>query len=137
VVGIIVMVHAVRRLECASATTSASAWHAPSLVVVACSLVKSPLTPFLQGWPKILFLVFQKPVGIRIIVVDMLGVIMLSPVIVVHWSSSVIVLWCFSLLLKLAEVEGLRLTEFGKILIKFCYYLQSFRDQMTMQGFGT
>jgi hypothetical protein len=47
VVGIVVMVHAVWRLECASAATSTSAWHASSLVVVACSLVECPLTPFL------------------------------------------------------------------------------------------
>jgi hypothetical protein len=34
VVGIIVVVHAVQRLECASVMTAASAWHAPSLDVL-------------------------------------------------------------------------------------------------------
>jgi hypothetical protein len=52
VVGVIVMVHAIRRLECASIATSAPAWHASSLIVSICSVVKSPFTPFLRGGPK-------------------------------------------------------------------------------------
>jgi hypothetical protein len=43
-------------------------------------------------------------------------------------------LGCFSLLLKLAEVQDLRLAEFGKVLIELHNCLRPFPDKVIVQG---
>jgi hypothetical protein len=43
-------------------------------------------------------------------------------------------LGCFSLLLKLAEVQDLRLAKFVQVVIEFCDILQLFPNQMTVHG---
>jgi hypothetical protein len=85
VVGIPVVVHAIQRFECEWTSTVTLAWRAPSLVVQVSSSIEGPLTSFLWEWPKILFLVVQRPTAIGIDVVYLLGVTTLV-VVLAGWS---------------------------------------------------
>jgi hypothetical protein len=116
VIGIIVVVHALWRLEWVLATDSSSTWHSSPMVVLVCSALKSPLTPHLRRWPKILFPVFWRPATIRIDAIDMLGVIVLFPIILVCWPWSFVMLGCFfcsSSLQKWRTSDLLNLAKFS------------------------
>jgi hypothetical protein len=122
-VGFAVMKHTVQRLECiwASAASTTSAWCATSLAVVSGHLVKGCLIPLLWRWPKVLFPIFQWPTTIGINVVHKLVVTALN-VIIVRRPWGFILLWNFSLLLKIAEMLDLRLAEFCKLFIQLWHY---------------
>jgi hypothetical protein len=104
-VGFTIAVHTIQRLESvqASATTVASAWHAPFLTVLTWSVIESPLASFLRRWSKILFPILWRSAAIRIDDVYLLEVAAFI-IIVMRWFWSFVVLRCFSLLLELAEV---------------------------------
>jgi hypothetical protein len=99
-------------------------------------MVERPMTLFLRGWPKKFFPVFWRPTAIRVDVVYLLEVAMLV-VIVAGWFQGFIVLGCFSLLFKLAEMQNLRLAEFGEVFIKLWNNLRLFPDPMIVQRSGT
>jgi hypothetical protein len=114
VVDIAVVVHAVWRLECALATTSASTWYVTPLIVLVCFVVEGSLTPFLRGWSKILFSVFWRPIAIRIDVVNMLGVAMLPGVIVMRWPWGFTCLGAFICCLSMWKWRASNLLNLAK-----------------------
>jgi hypothetical protein len=119
VAGFTIMKHVVQRPEClqASVTTVAPARCAASLTVLSGPLVEGGMVPFLRWWSKILFLVFRWPTTIEINAMHRLGVIALI-VIIVRRPWSIILLWSFPLLLKLAKILNLRVAQFCKLLIE-------------------
>jgi hypothetical protein len=123
------MEHAVRRLVGVwpSAATVASAWCAPSLMILIWPLVESALASFLRRGSEILIPIFWWPTNIRIDVVHWLGVAALI-IIITRRPWSFILLWSFSLLLKLAEVLDLRLAEFCELFIELRHYFWLFPD---------
>jgi hypothetical protein len=60
--------------------------------------------------------------------VCLLGVATLVAVVIMGWSGGFVMLGWFSLLLKLAEVQDLRLAKLGEVLIEFRNYLRLFPD---------
>jgi hypothetical protein len=60
--------------------------------------------------------------------VCLLGVATLVAVVIMGWSGGFVMLGWFSLLLKLAEVQDLRLAELGEVLIEFHNCLWLFPD---------
>jgi hypothetical protein len=76
-----------------------------SLAVMSGPLIEGCMVPFLRRWSKILFPVLWWPTTIGIDVVHRLGVIVLIIFVARPWSF--VLLRCFPLLLKLAEVLDL------------------------------
>jgi hypothetical protein len=70
---------------------------------------------------------FRWPATIRIDVVHWFGVIVFI-IIVVRRPWSFILLWCFPLLLNLAEVLDLQLAKFCKLLIELWHNFQPLPD---------
>jgi hypothetical protein len=93
--------HAIWRPEC----VQASAWHIASLTVLSVPLVEGCLIPFLWRWSKILFPVLWWLATIRIDDVHRFGVI--AFIIIIARPCSIVLLWCFPLVLKLAEMLDL------------------------------
>jgi hypothetical protein len=60
--------------------------------------------------------------------VCLLGVATLVAVVIMGWSGGFVMLGWFSLLLKLAEVQDLRLAKLGEVIIEFHNCLQLFPD---------
>jgi hypothetical protein len=80
------MVHAVQRLECvgASAMTTASALHAPSVMILIWPLLKGSLASLLRRWSKILFPILRRLTTIGVDVVHLFRVAALI-VVVTRW----------------------------------------------------
>jgi hypothetical protein len=92
------VVHAVQRLEC----IRASAWRAPSLMVLVWPLFESSLASLLRGCSKILFPILRRPAAIGVNIVHLLRIAAL--VVMMRWYRSFVMFGSFSLLLELAKM---------------------------------